>query len=78
MIRIHLTPGEMKKVTFHLPVDQLAFIDNNLDLVLESGRIFVMVGSSFEDIRERSDFRIVEDNTLPLNERVFVCPVTVE
>ena len=37
-----------------------------------------MVGSSSEDIRERGEFHIAEDKTLPFQERVFVCPVTVE
>jgi len=76
-IRIHLSPGEEQRVCFHLPVDQLAFIDNHLDLVLEKGRIFLMVGSSSEDIWQRGVIQVIETKQLPLNERVFVCPVTV-
>ena len=72
------TCGEEKNVTFHLPVNQLAFINKDLDLVLETGTINVMVGSSSEDIRLRGEFEIRDNVTLPLAQRVFVCPVTIE
>ena len=75
--RVTLQPGESKTVTFHLPVDQLAFYDNNMDLVLEPGRIFVMLGSSSDDIRLSGEFEIAGKGTMPVKERVFVCPVEV-
>ena len=75
--RVTLQPGESKAVTFHLPVDQLAFYDNNMNLVLEPGRIFVMLGSSSDDIRLSGEFEITGKGTLPVKERVFVCPVEV-
>ncbi|MEJ2078138.1 MAG: glycoside hydrolase family 3 N-terminal domain-containing protein [Acidobacteriota bacterium] len=49
--RIRLEVGEMKRITFHLPVDQLAFYDMDSNLVLEAGKIDVMLGSSSDDIR---------------------------
>ena len=75
--RVTLQPGESKTVTFHLPVDQLAFYDNNMNLVLEPGRIFVMLGSSSDDIRLNGEFEITGKGTMPVKERVFVCPVEV-
>lgn len=75
--RVTLQPGESKAVTFHLPVDQLAFYDNNMNLVLEPGRIFVMLGSSSDDIRLNGEFEITGKGTMPVKERVFVCPVEV-
>jgi beta-glucosidase len=75
--RVTLAPGEEKEITFHLPVNQLAFINKDLKLVLESGTIKVLVGSSSEDIRLQGMFEIRDNATLPLNQRVFVCPVTV-
>ncbi|HKJ27905.1 MAG TPA: glycoside hydrolase family 3 N-terminal domain-containing protein [Anaerolineales bacterium] len=75
--RITLLPGEAKTVTFHLPVDQLAFINNDLELVIEAGKIMVMVGSSSEDIRQRGEFNIIEARTLALMDRVFECPYSV-
>ncbi|HMB23822.1 MAG: glycoside hydrolase family 3 N-terminal domain-containing protein, partial [Chloroflexota bacterium] len=55
-VRLTLQPKEARTVTFHLPVNQLAFYDEDLKLVLESGKIDVMVGSSSEDIRLRGRF----------------------
>jgi beta-glucosidase len=72
-----LAPGEKKKVTFHLPVDQLAFFDLDLNLVIEAGLIEVMVGSSSADIRLSGEFSITADKQLPIMERVFFCPVEV-
>jgi beta-glucosidase len=75
--RIKLEAGEIKRITFHLPVDQLAFHDIDMNLAIEAGLIEVMVGNSSEDIRLNGSFTIVENKTLAINDRVFVCPVTV-
>jgi beta-glucosidase len=75
--RIALDPGETARVTFALPIDQLAFYNNDLDLVLEPGRTLVMVGSSSADIRLEGEFEIVGDDKMCVAERVFVCPVEV-
>ena len=76
--RITVKPSEEGTITFHLPVDQLAFYDENLKLCLEAGRILVMVGSSSEDIRSRGEFDITGGKKTSVKDRVFVCPVSVE
>ena len=76
--RLALDPGETWTITFHLPVNQLAFYDHDLNLVVEPGAIEVMVGSSSEDIRLRDGFEILGQKKMAVKERVFVCPVTVE
>ncbi len=75
--RVMLKPGEAKRITFHLPADQLAFYDLELNLVLEAGKILVMVGSSSEDIRLCGEFQISGEKKAAVKERVFVCPVSV-
>jgi beta-glucosidase len=75
--RLKLEPGETRRVVFHLPVDQLAFYDLGLNLILEPGRIEVMVGSSSQDIRLRGAFEIVGPPRVEVKERVFACPVSV-
>jgi beta-glucosidase len=77
-VRVRLRPGEGKTVTFHLPVNQLAFFDNTLSLVLEPGRIFVMIGSSSDDIRLSGEFEITSAAEIPIRERVFVCLVDID
>ncbi len=74
-IRLGLLPGESKTVTFHLPVNLLAFYNADLNLVLEAGKIDVMVGSSSEDIRLYGGFVINGSGTQPVEKRLFACPV---
>lgn len=74
-LRLTLEPGECKTVTFHLPVNQLAFYNHDFQLVLEAGRIEVLLGSSAEDIRLQGEFEIVGAEKMTLSRRVFTCPV---
>jgi beta-glucosidase len=76
--RLALKPGESKRLTFRLPVDQLAFYDADLNLVLEPGTIQLMLGSSSDDIRLRSTFEIVGGSKIEVKQRVFVCPVEIQ
>jgi beta-glucosidase len=76
-VRLTLEPGETVTVTFDLPVDQLAFYDAEIKLVLEPGWILVMAGSSSDDIRRTGRFKIIGEGKIPVKERVFVCPVEV-
>jgi beta-glucosidase len=76
--RLSLQPGEKRRVTFHLPVDMLAFYDQQLELVVEAGAIGVMLGSSSEDIRLQGAFEIVGADRKGVQKRVFTCPVIVD
>ncbi len=58
-------------------MDQLAFYDLDLNLIIEAGQIEVMVGSSSQDIRLRGSFEIVGSPRTEVKERVFTCPVSV-
>jgi beta-glucosidase len=76
--RVTLEPSASKTVTFNLPVDQLAFYNADMKLVLEPGRILLMVGGSSDEIRLTGEFEIVGEAGIPVRERVFVCPVDVQ
>ncbi len=73
--RLSLQPGESRRVTFHLPVNQLAFYDEEMHLVVEPGTIKLMAGASSEDIRCAGSFEIAGEGKTIVNERVFACPV---
>jgi beta-glucosidase len=77
-IRLELQPGESRRVAFHLPVNQLAFYDQDMNLVVENGFFKLMVGSSSSDIRCEGEINIVGVPKSPVADRVFVCPVEVE
>ena len=74
-VRLALQPGETRHVTFHLPVNQLAFYDEEMKLVVEAGTIRVMLGASSADIRCEDNFEILGMPKTPVDERLFVCPV---
>jgi beta-glucosidase len=76
--RISLKPNEERAITFHLPVDQVAFYDENLRLCVEAGKIIVMVGGSSDDIRLRGEFEIAGGKKTFVKDRVFVCPVSIK
>lgn len=75
--RVPLLAGEVRTVVFHLPINQLAFYDNDLNLVVEPGTIEIMLGSSSQDIRQRGELEIIQGATLHASERVFVCLVDI-
>lgn len=76
--RLTLQPAESKTVTFHLPVNLLAFYDADLKRVVERGKYRVMVGASSADIRCEGEFVVVGELKAPVAEPVFTCPVQVQ
>jgi beta-glucosidase len=76
-LRLRLEPGEARHLTFRLPVDQLAFYDPDLNLVLEPGGVEIMLGSSSQDIRLRGLLEITGSAKMVVKARVFVCPAEI-
>ena len=76
--RLTLEPGTSKQVTFHFPVNQMAFYDADLKLILEPGTFKVMVGSSSETIHLEGQFEVTGKGPVEIKERIFVCPVAVQ
>ncbi len=73
--RLTLTPQEQKTVTFYVPVQQMAFYDRDMRLVVEPGEIEVMVGSASDDIRLTGSFTIAGQTTAV--EHIFKSEVEV-
>lgn len=74
--RITLDAGEEKTVIFKLSIEQLGFYDENMEYVVEPGRVDVMIGSSSEDIRLRDYFEIVGEKEKVAKK--FITEVRVE
>ncbi len=75
--RIHLKAGQKKKVTFELALEQMAFLDRNMELVVEPGYFKVMVGSSSADIRLKGRVNAVGKIKFVPERTVFFSKVTV-
>ena len=54
--RVHLIPGESKRVTFQIAPDDLILINAMHERVVEPGEFKVMIGASYEDIRLTGSF----------------------
>ncbi len=75
--RICLQPGEQRRLTFDLAVDQLAFYNEDLRLVVEPGDFQVMLGSSSSDVRLAGRFEVVGE-AYAVPRRIFTCPVEIQ
>jgi beta-glucosidase len=70
--RVTLAPGESRKISFRVGVEQLAFTGLDGRLRIEPGRIVVMAGESSQDLPCRADLEIVgEAVTLDRRTRYF-------
>lgn len=69
--RVHLVPGESKRVELLLHHDQTAFIDADGAWKIEKGKFRVLVGASSEDIRLEGSFEIKEDRHIKGRKRHF-------
>lgn len=58
--KVKLDPGEKKRITFILPIELLAFYDEEMKLIIEPGEFTVMIGSSSEDVRLSEKFEVIE------------------
>lgn len=76
--RISLEPGESKNIIFRLSADQLAFYDQDMDLIIEPGTFEVMLGSSSENIRQSKKFEITGEKRKITESRKYFTEVTVE
>jgi beta-glucosidase len=50
--RIHLAPGESKKVDFPIGFDELSFYDGKMKRIVEPGRFEIMVGGSSDNVKK--------------------------
>lgn len=58
--RVHLKPGETKRVEFKVQPEELALYNERREWVVEPGEFRVMAGASSEDIRLKGTFQVIE------------------
>jgi len=59
--RVHLAPGEAKRVDFQLGPADLALYDASMKRVVEPGKFDLMVGASSTDVRQRAVLEVVRE-----------------
>ncbi|WP_248930636.1 fibronectin type III-like domain-contianing protein [Paenibacillus hamazuiensis] len=75
--RIHLQPGEEKRVKFQISISQLSFLDRKMEWIVEPGIMSLMIGSSSKDVQLEDTFEIIGNRTVVGNNREFFAKVTV-
>ncbi|MGQ9513752.1 MAG: glycoside hydrolase family 3 N-terminal domain-containing protein [Thermoproteota archaeon] len=75
--RVKLDKGERKTLKFNISVEQLAFYDRYMRLVVEPGKFDVMVGPSSEEIKLFGSFEVFGGEKVTPTKRVFFSDVIV-
>jgi beta-glucosidase len=69
--RIHLQPGEKKRISFEVAMNQLCFLDRTMKWTVEPGLMSVMIGASARDIQLEDTFEIIENPMVVGGDREF-------
>ena len=75
--KVELEPGQARQVRFTLPISQLAFLDENMELIVEPGNIDVFIGSSSSDIHLNGSFNIHGEQKKIIARRTYQSQVEV-
>ncbi|TRM73725.1 beta-glucosidase, partial [Sulfolobus sp. B5] len=70
-IKVNLRPNEVKKITFAIPTDLLAFYDKDLKLILQSGEYKVIVAKNALDSVFEGSVKLVETKELTKRNNYF-------
>jgi beta-glucosidase len=76
--RVHLAAGERRRVTFRLAAEQLAFTGLDGQLVLEPGRVRVMVGTSSADLPCQADLELTGETAVLARRSRYLTEVAVD
>ena len=58
--KILLQPGEIRRITFTIKRDELAFYNDKLECITQPGTFQVMIGSASDDIRLQKSFDLTD------------------
>jgi beta-glucosidase len=76
--RVRLDPGERRRVTFRLAAEQLAFTGLDGSLVLEPGRVRLMVGTSSADLPCQAEVELTGEAAVLARRSRYLTEVAVD
>ena len=76
--RVHLAPGESKRVTFALQAAQLGYYNEEMAFVVEPGPAELSLGVSCDDLCATASLRLTGDPVDLMGRRSYECKVRVE
>ena len=77
-VRVDLTPGEEKRITFRLSCAQLGYYNEAMRFGVEPGVLDVLVGTSSRELPLQAKVRLTGEAVETMGRRAYECPVTVE
>lgn len=69
--KVELQPGERRRVSFTFHADQTAFVDRNMDWLVERGETELLIGSSSEKLETAGMVRVTDSRFLPQGRRHY-------
>jgi len=75
--RVHLEPGESKRVTFTFDATQLAYHDLDMNLAVEEGPYELRVGESAAEIVDTVSFEVTDTKVVPRSARSYLTETNV-
>lgn len=76
--RVALEPGQKVSIHWRLPVNMLAYYDQNMNFIVDSGEIKIMIGSASDDIRLEDSFEVKGESTLVTDtNKAFISDVSI-
>lgn len=76
--RVQLEAGEGCRVTFHLDLAQLGYYNENMEFVVEPGKLNLMIGTSSEKADFIASVKLIGKATNVMGKRKYTCEVTVD
>nr|WP_280696003.1 fibronectin type III-like domain-contianing protein [Chryseobacterium sp. H1D6B] len=59
--KVYLKPGESKQITIEVPVEELKFLDEKMNWVIENGTYRILVGNSSKNLPLKRNIEIQID-----------------
>lgn len=75
--RVRLQPGKRCKVTFRLHANQLAFLNNKMQWIVEAGEVDVFIGAASNDKAVEGSFTISDSRILQNSSREYYSEAVV-
>lgn len=75
--RVTLAPGEKKTLRFHLNTAQLGYYNEDMEFVVEPGKLTVFAGTASNNLPEQQVITLTGKKTNVMGRRSYTCPVEV-
>ncbi len=76
--RVFIKKKESRKVIFRMKASQMAFLNNEMEWVVEKGMVTLLIGASSRDIRQKAEIEISADAVVDERNRGFYAAVRIE